>query len=128
MKLFYYKIASSIVYSICSRFCGGHTNYSQFNLTVGFTWNQRTELSGILPFAIFLLTLFFYLYAFIKTGSSLFNLSPQQRSMLLAHWENSNFSVFKDFVKYYENLCVLGYYSYPQIPNLFNKKGNQFVV
>src|SRR5262245_43045813 len=90
----------------------GLIDYTRRNHVVRFALEQHARMPDFLRGPVAVVTLFFSLHAFLKTGVPYHRHSPALRRVHLLSWKVSRFGFKRDFVRLFESLSRFGWFSY----------------
>lgn len=112
MQLFESTV-SAMAYSLVREECRIHTRgrETELNRVVAFTLGQRGRMPDWMGLAFVILTLGFCGQSLLFHGALFNRLDHEQRWEQILAWRNSRLGVRRNFIRFYESLAVLGWYS-----------------
>ena len=105
---------SALCYSILDDLEGpcGRIDYIRRNNVVRFALEQHARMPDFLRAPVMVVTVLFSLHGFLKTGVPYQRHSPALRRVHLLSWKVSRLGFKRDFVRLFESLTRLGWFSY----------------
>ena len=95
-------------------------NPSRFeNEVVNFVLLQKQKMSNYLQWSMNILILYFILYSIVRWYKSFHRLNPNLRQLQIVAWRSSRLGIFRDFVRFFESLTLLGWYSFYETEESF---------
>jgi hypothetical protein len=87
-------------------------DYTRRNKVVRFALDQHTRMPDLFRAPVIMVALLFSVHAFLKTGVPYHRQGPPLRRVQVLAWKASRLGFKRDFVRLFESLSRLAWFSY----------------
>jgi hypothetical protein len=123
-RLTFENTVSAICYSLCQKWNEGREERLglPYNDVARFVLVQYSQMTDYLRIPMMIATLLFNLTGFVWGKSMFYRMANSNRTVMIASWKRSPIGFCRDFIRFFESLSVLPFYSRLANSNL-NKEG-----